>query len=759
MSLWSRAQQLPPDALREVKASYAHHAFPIEVRHCLALWLEEKMQHWHEMDVENPSHSEFAGGLLLELMREIEAKLHTETDFLLRSRLEEASQQFASRYQQSPLLLVSALRSCFNTELSLVQQHESMMAGARVGGGDVGCPPGGHHHLGGGGGGGGEMVTADIMDQLAALAERTADSANDLRFLEQEQESFFISYHDCTKTNAQLSHLTAQPITPQLQEMIISMEKKKQMGEQELSVKVSGMVQRRLALVEKLQQTLDKIIAAQHRVLDQELTAWKREQQMAGNGRPFNEAKLNRIQEWCEQLADIIWQNRHQVKECERQCSKLPLQPPGGVDMLPALNQTITRQLSSLVTSTFIIEKEPPQVMKTNTRFTATVRLLVGGKLNVHMTPPQVTVSIVSEAQANSLLKNEAKRHQSGEILNNTGTMEYVQSTRQLSVNFRNLQLRKIKRAEKKGTESVMDEKFALLFQSTFSVGGGELGFQANESRCVLNAFHVPDKVPWPAVADMLDTKFKHATGRGLTPDNINFLASKALRTNSMCSDYSSQYLSWSQFCKEPLLERSFTFWEWFFQVMKVTREHLRQLWVDGSILGFVGRRQAEELLSASPPATFLLRFSDSELGGVTIAWSSDDVNAESREVFMLQPFTSKDFGIRPLADRISDLRRLTTLYPNTPKDHAFSKYYTPVTELPPVPGAYIPSGVVTHVLGWPKPGLEGSSSSYPNTPVPLGSPSAPSSVPSAMDHSSSSEQKPSLDSPLYDAANVLANF
>ena len=40
--------------------------------------------------------------------------------------------------------------------------------------------------------------------------------------------------------------------------------------------------------------------------------------------------------------------------------------------------------------STFIIERQPPQVMKTNTRFTAMVRLLVGGKLNVHMTPPQV---------------------------------------------------------------------------------------------------------------------------------------------------------------------------------------------------------------------------------------------------------------------------------------------------------------------------------------------------------------------------------
>jgi len=40
------------------------------------------------------------------------------------------------------------------------------------------------------------------------------------------------------------------------------------------------------------------------------------------------------------------------------------------------------------------------------------------------------------------------------------------------------MQLKKIKRAEKKGTESVMDEKFSLLFQTQFSVGGGELMFQ-----------------------------------------------------------------------------------------------------------------------------------------------------------------------------------------------------------------------------------------------------------------------------------------
>lgn len=39
------------------------------------------------------------------------------------------------------------------------------------------------------------------------------------------------------------------------------------------------------------------------------------------------------------------------------------------------------------------------------------------------------------------------------------------------------MQLKKIKRAEKKGTESVMDEKFSLQFQSSFAVGHGDVVF------------------------------------------------------------------------------------------------------------------------------------------------------------------------------------------------------------------------------------------------------------------------------------------
>ena len=47
------------------------------------------------------------------------------------------------------------------------------------------------------------------------------------------------------------------------------------------------------------------------------------------------------------------------------------------------------------------------------------------------------------------------------------------------------------------------------------------------------------------------------------------------------------------------------------------------------------------------------------------------------KEVWNLAPFTTKDFAIRSLADRIKDLAQLINLYPETPKAQAFGKYFT----------------------------------------------------------------------------------
>lgn len=727
MSLWARAQQLPEELLEEVRSVYTDSTFPIEVRHFLSVWIEDKLLNILESDIHNDQYiADLMGSLIQELELKANNISHSGDLFLMKLKLIEAAKLFRQKYGEDPRRLFQTIRYCLGTEMKLVAQSENL-----------GNPFMNNDKL--------SIINdsvTEIKQQFAILRQDVLENASYIRRIEEEQEAFAILYHDCTKVNVQLQNLltAVQAQNHQGIEVEKKLKRQKEQGEQNLTHKITSIFNLRVESIDKLKDTIHKLSILQSRILDEELISWKRDQQLAGNGATFT-SNLDIIQNWCESLADIIWQTRQHVKEGERLKQKLQTCEPQTMlqNIFPTLNSQITQLLSSLVTSTFIIEKQPPQVMKTNTRFTSTVRLLVGTKLNVHMTPPQVRASIISESQANALLKNDKMKHgeASGEILNNTGSMEFHQTAGQLSVSFRNMQLKKIKRAEKKGTESVMDEKFSLLFQSQFTVGGGELVFQVwtlslpvvvivhgNQephawatvtwdnafSEAGRVPFLVPDKVLWHQVADALNIKFRSATGRALNSEHLKFLAEKAFR-GTLPQDFANAPLSWAQFCKEPLPERSFTFWEWFYAIMKLTREHLKNPWMDGCILGFVRKKKAEEILSTCPAGTFLMRFSDSELGGITIAW----VGEQKDQVFMLQPFTGKDFAIRNLADRVFDLQHLLYLYPSLTKDAAFGKYVTPASEQAPSMSSngYVKPQLVTQVPLWSTGGFGGQTPSH----------------------------------------------
>lgn len=502
--------------------------------------------------------------------------------------------------------------------------------------------------------------------------------------------------------------------------------KEKECAEAKVRQKAQNALQNREVWLNKFESCWAVVKELLLKVLDEDLAQWKRDQQLGGNGgQCLVERALPLLQSRCELLAETLWMNIQQLQSFSDICTDVPLSSNPNV-RLAELKRQVQVELHRLIQSTFLIEKQPPQVMKTNTRFTATARFLVGVKLNVHMSSPVVRVTIISEANAKAFLNSSGKTvESSGDILNSTGTLEYHSGSNTLTASFRNMQLKKIKRAEKKGTESVMDEKFALLFQSTFKIANGEFSYSVYALSLPVvvivhgnqephawatvtwdNAFalpgrlpfHVPDKVPWNQVGQVLSTKFKSFVGRDLSADAQRFLAGKAFR-NCGLSDYDHMPLSWGQFAKESLPDRNFTLWEWFYALLKVTKEHMRSLWIDGTILGFISRKQTEDLLLQCQPGTFLLRFSDTELGGVTIAWIGESAEG-SPEVYMLQPFTSRDFAIRGLADRINDLHNLVYLYPNTPKEHAFGKYYTRLNEQQPLANGY-----VKHALALTLPG------------------------------------------------------
>ncbi|XP_074652131.1 signal transducer and activator of transcription 5B-like [Tubulanus polymorphus] len=736
MSQWAKAIQLCGAALHEV---YSMQRFPIEVRHYGATWIEA--QQWADIDEQNPVHEPFAVNLLEEMIGLLEkqaADIDQAGDFINKVKIQQAAVQFRNIHGNNPLGFVGLVKNCLAAELRLIQQAENATSQSP----ESSQQPENQRQL---------------QQEFEFINKCSQETENDLRQLQHKQESFIIKYQQNEKVKALLS-------SGQLEkEKTAQLQKQQQAHELVLRQMAQEILQARLNLAEKHNTTLQALSQVQHKVLEEELISWKRRQQLAGNGAEFDN-NLDSLQQWCETLAELIWKNRQQILNVAMLNTQLPMHmPTGRRDLMPYLQTTITGLLSTLVTSTFIIEKQPPQVLKKDSRFQATVRLLVGGKLNIHMNPPQVRATVISESQARQLLKNEKKPNteKSGEILNNIGTMEYHQATGQLSVTFRNMQLKQIKRADRKGSEAVTEEKFSILFSSSFSFGQ-ELVFQVwtlslpvvvtvhgnqecNAMATVLwdNAFAetgrvpfvVPDKVPWPYLAEALNSKFKSLTGRGMSTQNVNYLAQKLF--SAVLDDYSQYMVTWAQFNKDSLPGRNFTFWEWFYAVLKLTKEYLKGPWNDGSILGFVSKAEAQDLLLQRPYGTFLLRFSDSEVGGITIAWVADEqqktvdtLSTGEPQVWNLSPYTAKDFSMRSLGDRIKDLQPLLYLFPDIHKEAAFGKYFSASDETK----QKIKEGYVGSCLKDTIPDLMGGQTAnplnleYPGTPQNLQNPQSPAS-------------------------------
>ncbi|NXV57552.1 STAT6 protein, partial [Molothrus ater] len=402
----------------------------------------------------------------------------------------------------------------------------------------------------------------------------------------------------------------------------------------------------------------------------------------------------------CENLVEVYFQLQQQVMAASTEL---------GPELLPRLLERFNEVLSSLVKSSFLVEKQPPQVLKTQTKFQASVRFLLGPQLlKAAPKPYMVRADMVTEKQARELeLSNYSNTlsESTGEILHNTVALETNPTSGNCCANFKNVLLKKIKRCERKGSESVTEEKCAVLFSTNVTLTPSNVsihlqvlslpivvivhGNQDNNAKATVlwdNAFSdidrvpfvVAERVPWDKMCDTLNLKFmaEVQTTKGLLKEHYFFLAQKIFNDHSASpEDFQSRHVSWAQFNKEILPGRGFTFWQWFDGVLDLTKRCLKSYWSDRLIMGFISKQYVCKLLSMQPDGTFLLRFSDSEIGGVTIAYVMRGKDGSS-QVENIQPFSAKDLSIRSLGDRIRDLGQLRNLYPNIPKDQAFGSHY-----------------------------------------------------------------------------------
>ena len=162
--------------------------------------------------------------------------------------------------------------------------------------------------------------------------------------------------------------------------------------------------------------------------------------------------------------------------------------------------------------------------------------------------------------------------------------------------------------------------------------------------------------VTWDNLALMLRNKFQLFTGarRPLSESDLAYLSEKMLMPNVA----DQKPITFHRFAKQAMRdELAFSFWEWFFSIMQLIKQKLLKYWDEGWCIGFISKHDASQSMMMSPHSSFLLRFSDTQTGAVSIGFVCDE---EGQKVpFHLAPLTIKDLDQLSLASIIASCPQL----------------------------------------------------------------------------------------------------
>lgn len=127
--------------------------------------------------------------------------------------------------------------------------------------------------------------------------------------------------------------------------------------------------------------------------------------------------------------------------------------------------------------------------------------------------------------------------------------------------------------------------------------------------------FECESAVSWMRLIEELSKYHYRMVGTNLADEHIKFLSIV------IGADSPQRSVSWQKFNKELLPERTFTFWEWFHGTCETSRRHMLPLWRDKLVHGYVSKEDAQAMLEKATPGNFMMRFSASLVGGVSISW------------------------------------------------------------------------------------------------------------------------------------------
>uniref|UniRef100_A0A8C1QHU2 Signal transducer and activator of transcription n=1 Tax=Cyprinus carpio TaxID=7962 RepID=A0A8C1QHU2_CYPCA len=674
MTQWERLQQLDTVYSQRAFDLYNGDEFPMDVRHYLAHWIEG--QDW-ERASRDSSQAAFLFQVLLENLDNQFSRFAQERDsFLLQRNFRRYKQNF-QKYQEEPYTLATIINWFLVKEkgilndAELAQQVQTLQVQPAAM----------------------ELESQrQVEKRLKDLKTKVEVMEHSIRCLEEQQDEFDFKYQ---------THLM---------DSCTAEEKKKQLeGLQKMLNAVDNCRRNFLSDISAILNAADVLCSA---LIDEELVEWKRRQQKSCIGAP-DDTSLEHLEKWFTQIIECMFQLQMFLQKLDELVGKMTYENDPIPVQKPPLQSRVDTLLTHLIKSSFVVENQPsmPQgrgllVLRTNVQFSVKVRLLYKvPELNHVM---KVTVS-VNKFRKFNVLGTLSKALNMAESMNGG-----------MVADFRHLTLkdRKVGGGGKGINDlslSVTEELHRITFQTQFDYQGLSVPLETSSLPVVVISnssqqqsawasvlwfnmlcpdpenvkfFETSPAATWPQFGEMLSWQFLSCGKRCLHNDQLETLAIKLFGKQQ---SYDNCKISWTKFSKENLPDTNFTLWVWLDGILNLVKLYLSDLWSDGSIMGFVSKGKERLLLKKKQNGTFLLRFSESiKDGGITFSWVQY-ANDGTPSVHTVKPFTSTDLKQIALPDILCNFRIMVAenipvnplcyLYPNTPKDQAFGKYYSEKTE------------------------------------------------------------------------------
>nr|XP_057910285.1 signal transducer and activator of transcription 2 isoform X2 [Doryrhamphus excisus] len=670
MSQWEKLTKMPAAFTQQLHDLYDKEALPMDVRHYLSSWIES--QPWQRAAGDYDLANVLFQGLLENLDIQYSRFLQEES-FLMQHNIRRYKQNF-QRYQKNPCILARNVCWFLQKEEEILQTvvlAEQVQALQVEQGGLV------------------SSTQQDLDRRTASLKNEVQCMEHTVACLEEQQDEFDFKYQTYC-----MEAVASEAETEKFQ-MLIN--------------KVNECRQDTLIGLKKLLTNAKALTT----LVKKELAQWQRRQQKACIG-ALDSVCLDQLEKWFTCVAECLFQVREFLCKLEELVGKVTYEHDPVKAQKPILLKETERILTDLLKSSLVVEVQPsmpqgrsPLVLRTGMQFSVKTRILVKfPELNHSM---KVITSMDREAP-----QIKGYRH-----FNLLGTVTKALSMAEsqsggMGADFRHLTLKEQKPGGGgKGANdlslSVTEELHIICFDSLFELKGVAVELQARSLPVVIISnssqqqsarasvlwfntlsldtkdvlfFANPPAATWQQFGQMLSWQFLSAAQRGLDDDQLEMIAQKLFEQQQnydMCS------VAWAKFSKEKSPD---TFWVWFDGIVVMVKSYLEDLWRDGLIMGFVSKGKEKTLLKKKARGTFLIRFSESVIGGITFSWV--ETMTGDPKVKTIQPFTKSDLSQIPFHEIIRNFlileddnvpeNPLLYLYPNTPRDDAFGKYYTDKT-------------------------------------------------------------------------------